>query len=65
VKPGLRLALHLLAEELEELEDWLHERYDASDEGKNDEARHWDTVQRVRNELYRIGREAESLTLVK
>ena len=66
MKPGLRLALHLLAEELEDLEYWLLERYDADEEfGKNAEAKHFDTVQRVRNELYRIGREAESLTLVK
>ena len=66
MKPGLRLALHLLAEDLEELEDWLLERYDADEDyGKNAEAKHFDTVQRIRSELYRIGREAESLTLVK
>ena len=60
MKPGLRLALHLLAEELEELEDWLLECYDADEEfGKNAEAKHFDTVVRVRAELERIGREAD------
>ena len=58
-KPGMSLALQVLADDLDDAIAWLSDRYDyAEDTGKNPEARHSDTLIRVQSELNRLSREA-------
>ena len=60
VKPGMSLALRLLADDLDESISWLADRYDyCAEKGKNPEAMHADTLARVQSELKRLSREAE------
>lgn len=60
---GLALALSIVSDELDELEEWLRDRtdYDEDVNGHkkgNAEAEHWSAVQYVRKELARIGKGA-------